>query len=60
MRRDIYRLQNDLVRLGVEVVTEKDEFVHVSGHPAREEMEEMYRLDSAAHRRAGPRRGPPP
>ncbi|KIL98363.1 Metallo-beta-lactamase family protein RNA-specific [Paramagnetospirillum magnetotacticum MS-1] len=42
--KDIYRLQNDLVRLGVEVVTEKDEFVHVSGHPAREEMEEMYRL----------------
>ncbi|ARJ65782.1 MBL fold hydrolase [Magnetospirillum sp. ME-1] len=42
--KDIFRLQNDLVRLGVEVVTEKDEFVHVSGHPAREEMEEMYRL----------------
>jgi ribonuclease J len=42
--KEIYRLQNDLVRLGVEVVTEKDEFVHVSGHPARDEMEEMYRL----------------
>ncbi|MBI3446913.1 MAG: ribonuclease J [Magnetospirillum sp.] len=42
--KEIYKLQNDLVRLGVELVTEKDEFVHVSGHPAREEMEEMYRL----------------
>ncbi|BAE51575.1 ribonuclease J [Paramagnetospirillum magneticum] len=42
--KDIFKLQNDLVRQGVEVVTEKDEFVHVSGHPARQEMEEMYRL----------------
>ncbi|OAN53927.1 MBL fold hydrolase [Paramagnetospirillum marisnigri] len=42
--KEIFRLQNDLVRLGIEVVTEKDEFVHVSGHPAREEMEELYRL----------------
>ncbi len=42
--KEIFKLQNDLVRLGVEVVTEKDEFVHVSGHPARDEMEEMYRL----------------
>jgi len=42
--KEIFRLQNDLVRLGVEVVTEKDEFVHVSGHPGREEMEELYHL----------------
>jgi ribonuclease J len=42
--KEIFRLQNDLVRLGVEVVTEKDEFVHVSGHPARDEMEELYHL----------------
>ncbi len=42
--KPIYHLQNELVRLGVEVVTEKDEFVHVSGHPAREDMQEMYRL----------------
>jgi ribonuclease J len=42
--KSIFRLQNDLVRLGVQVVTEKDEFVHVSGHPAREEMETMYQL----------------
>jgi ribonuclease J len=42
--KSIFRIQNDLVRLGVEVVTEKDAFVHVSGHPGREEVEEMYRL----------------
>jgi ribonuclease J len=42
--KSIFKLQNDLVRLGVEVVTEKDEFVHVSGHPAREELETIYQL----------------
>lgn len=40
----IFKLQNDLTRLGVEVVTEKDEFVHVSGHPARDELVDMYQL----------------
>ncbi len=40
----IYRLQNKLVWLGVEVVTEKDQFVHVSGHPGREDMCRMYDL----------------
>ena len=40
----IFRLQNDLVRLGVEVVTDRDEPIHVSGHPARAEMEAMYQL----------------
>jgi ribonuclease J len=38
----IGRLQNDLARLGVEIVTERDHFVHVSGHPAREELVAMY------------------
>jgi len=36
-------LQNALIRRGIEVVTERDEFVHVSGHPARDELAEMYR-----------------
>ncbi|MFZ5789421.1 MAG: ribonuclease J [Pseudomonadota bacterium] len=40
--RAIGRLQNDLARLGVEIVTERDHFVHVSGHPAREELVAMY------------------
>ncbi len=40
--RDIFTLQNDLVDMGVHVITEKDEFVHVSGHPNREELRQMY------------------
>ncbi len=40
--REIYNLQNDLVELGAKVITEKDEFVHVSGHPCREELRAMY------------------
>lgn len=40
--RAIFRLQNQLVQQGVQVVTEKDHFVHVSGHPARDELTQMY------------------
>jgi ribonuclease J len=40
----IFRLQNRLVKLGVELVTSRDAFIHVSGHPARDEMVEMYQL----------------
>ena len=40
----INRLQNSLVRLGVEIVTEEDHFVHVSGHPARDELVRMYQM----------------
>lgn len=46
--RSIYRLQNQLVRRGVEIVTEKDHFVHVSGHPGRNEMREFYGLTKPA------------
>jgi len=42
--KSIYKLQNMLSRQGVEVVTEKDHFVHVSGHPGRDEMTRMYQL----------------
>jgi ribonuclease J len=38
----IHRLHNKLVRLGVEIITADDHFVHVSGHPAREELSQMY------------------
>jgi ribonuclease J len=40
--RAIGRLQNDLAKLGVEIVTERDNAIHVSGHPAREELIAMY------------------
>ena len=38
----IYRLFNALVKKGVEVMTEKTHFVHVSGHPSAAELKEMY------------------
>lgn len=38
----IAALQNALVRLGVEVITAKDHMIHVSGHPARDELTRMY------------------
>ncbi len=41
--RAIGRVQNQLSRLGINIITEKDEFVHVSGHPARDEVAELYR-----------------
>ena len=39
----IHDLHNKLSLLGVEVLTAEDHFVHVSGHPARDELVEMYR-----------------
>jgi ribonuclease J len=38
----IARVQNGLIRQGVEVVTADDAFVHVSGHPARDELVRLY------------------
>jgi len=38
----IYDLQNQLAELGVRIITEKDHFVHVSGHPCRDELAAMY------------------
>ncbi len=42
--RSVGRLQNALARLGIEIVTEAEHFVHVSGHPARDELTHMYQL----------------
>ena len=36
-------VQNRLVASGVRVITDKDHLVHVSGHPNRDELAEMYR-----------------
>ena len=38
----IGHLQNQLALMGLRVITERDRFVHVSGHPAREELRQMY------------------
>ena len=39
----IARVQNRLIAGGVQVIGEHDAFVHVSGHPCRDELAEMYR-----------------
>ncbi|MFO0997156.1 MAG: ribonuclease J [Alphaproteobacteria bacterium] len=38
----IYRLQNRLVERGIEIITDDDAFVHVSGHPCQDELTDMY------------------
>ena len=40
--RTIADLHNRLLRRGIEVITEKDADVHVSGHPCRGELRQMY------------------
>ena len=40
--RPIGIVQNQLAAAGVEVITEKTHFVHVSGHPNRDELADMY------------------
>jgi len=40
----IFRMQNQLVKNGVSIFTDRERFIHVSGHPAREEVEEVYKL----------------
>jgi ribonuclease J len=40
--KKIFRLFNQFVHTGIEVFTEKDHFVHVSGHPSSSELKEMY------------------
>ncbi|MDP2619485.1 MAG: ribonuclease J [Hyphomicrobiales bacterium] len=36
------RVQNALARAGIEIVTDADDLVHVSGHPRIGELEQMY------------------
>jgi ribonuclease J len=39
---EIAQMQGRLMKRGVEIVTARDAFVHVSGHPAQDELVEMY------------------
>ncbi|HQF30137.1 MAG TPA: ribonuclease J [Hyphomicrobiales bacterium] len=41
--RSVYRIINGLVGQGIEVLTDRDAMIHVSGHPRRGEIAEMYR-----------------
>jgi ribonuclease J len=40
--KKLSKLHNQLVKESVEVISEENEFVHVSGHPNREDLKEMY------------------
>jgi len=42
--RAIGTVQDNLVRRGVNLMTDADHLVHVSGHPARDELRRLYRL----------------
>jgi ribonuclease J len=42
--RAVGAVQDNLVRRGVRVMTDDDHMVHVSGHPARDELRKLYRL----------------
>lgn len=42
--RAIATVRDGLARRGVNVITDNDEFTHVSGHPARDELRKLYRL----------------
>jgi ribonuclease J len=38
----VAKVQNGLARLGVDLVTDTDALVHVTGHPRRDELKDMY------------------
>jgi ribonuclease J len=40
--KSVGRIQNSLARLGCEIVTDADALVHVTGHPRRGELKQMY------------------
>ena len=40
--KKLFKLQNQLVKDSIEVISEESEFVHVSGHPNRDDLREMY------------------
>jgi ribonuclease J len=42
--RAIGLVQDNLVRRGARIITADDHFLHVSGHPARDELRRMYSL----------------
>ena len=40
--RKHYNVHNKLLKDGIEVISEESEFVHVSGHPNRDDLKDMY------------------
>ena len=40
--KKLSKMHNQLVRDGIEVISEETDFVHVSGHPNRDDLKDMY------------------
>ena len=40
--KKLYAMHNELVRSNIEIITEENAFVHVSGHPNRDDLKDMY------------------
>jgi ribonuclease J len=40
--KPVGRIQNKLIELGCELITDNDALVHVTGHPRRDELKDMY------------------
>ncbi len=41
--KKLYYLQNQIVRNNIEIISEENAFVHVSGHPNRDDLKDMYK-----------------
>ncbi len=41
---DIYNIQNKLCHQGINVIKDTDHTIHVSGHPSRDDLKEMFEL----------------
>ena len=40
--KKLYKLHNQLIKNQIDVISEETDFVHVSGHPNREDLRDMY------------------
>ena len=41
--KKLYQLHNEIVKNNLEIITEENAFVHVSGHPNRDDLKDMYK-----------------
>ena len=40
--KKLYAMHNEIVRNEIQIITEENSFVHVSGHPNRDDLKDMY------------------
>ena len=40
--KKLYKLQNQIIKKNANLITEENSFVHVSGHPNRDDLKDMY------------------